>query len=697
MVLVRLCILDPTQRLPDLGSMVLVRLCILDLTQRLPDLGSMVLVRLCILDLTQRLPDLGSMVLVRLCILDLTQRLPDLGSMVLVRLCILDLTQRLPDLGSMVLVLLCILDLTQRLPDLGSMVLVRLCILDLTQRLPDLGSMVLVRLCILDLTQRLPDMGSMVLVRLCILDLTQRLPDLGSMVLVRLCILDSTQRLPDMGSMVLVRLCILDLTQRLPDLGSMVLVRLCILDLTQRLPDLGRTKYNIDPARFVAVLIDRGQPPLEASRKAPCGYWFLVAVSLSGCSRPSDKYVLAVYKYWRSNRGNLHTLLGELNDSTVTIPLEGDEIVPGPETNDVDEVEEGIIRVPEEEGDRTDALQACEKEDTLIQHGTAESTSELPLRRDDKGVKMESLQLYCLCQQPYDPSNAICYNEASVRLYHEIAKSSPLFCDATGRNRGHHRSCTKTEQRTGNSSNICWLNAAIQALFTTPLYTMMKAMMSLSKASLLEAFVSICNDLEGMVNHPCDPANLATFLDRCNSNPPPMYLQKFHTLGSMVLVRLWILDLTQRLPDLGSMVLVRLCILDLTQRLPDMVECMMCEHSSRLQFLDLYSYTSSCSSHGATSIIALTTKLCESIWIAFSSHMKKLSEVRGHITAITTKGQSLPGKKRTLDRIICNMSLASSFSALRGERLLRRHLGEVTKPIENRPQITSAVVKMVLV
>ena len=62
--------------------------------------------------------------------------------------------------------------------------------------------------------------------------------------------------------------------------------------------------------------------------------------------------------------------LGELNDSTVTIPLEGDEIVPGPETNDVDEVEEGIIRVPEEEGDRTDALQACEKEDTLIQHGT---------------------------------------------------------------------------------------------------------------------------------------------------------------------------------------------------------------------------------------------------------------------------------------------------------------------------------------
>ncbi|KAL5505884.1 hypothetical protein EMCRGX_G007423 [Ephydatia muelleri] len=134
-------------------------------------------VRLVVLPMSQHWI-VVSMVLVRLCILDLTQRLPDLGSMVLVRLCILDLTQSLPDLGSMVLVRLCILDLTQRLPDLGSMVLVRLCILDLTQRLPDLGSMVLVRLCILDLTQRLPDMGSMVLVRLCILDLTQSLPDL---------------------------------------------------------------------------------------------------------------------------------------------------------------------------------------------------------------------------------------------------------------------------------------------------------------------------------------------------------------------------------------------------------------------------------------------------------------------------------------------------------------------------------------
>ena len=73
----------------------------------------------------------------------------------------------------------------------------------------------------------------------------------------------------------------------------------------------GQTKYNIDPAYFVAVLIDRVQPPLDASRKVPRGVLdFSSCISLCGCSRPSDKYVLAVYKYWRSNRGNLHTFLG---------------------------------------------------------------------------------------------------------------------------------------------------------------------------------------------------------------------------------------------------------------------------------------------------------------------------------------------------------------------------------------------------
>ena len=99
-------------------------------------------------------------------------------------------------------------------------------------------------------------------------------------------------------------------------------VAVCIVYLAKS--SQGRTKYNIDPAHFVVVLIDRGQPPLEASRKAPCGYWFFVAVSLSGCSRPSDKYVLAVYKYWRSNRGNLHTLLGNRKDHDMSDGYEYD-------------------------------------------------------------------------------------------------------------------------------------------------------------------------------------------------------------------------------------------------------------------------------------------------------------------------------------------------------------------------------------
>ena len=30
------------------------------------------------------------------------------------------------------------------------------------------------------------------------------------------------------------------------------------------------------------------------------------------------------------------------------------------------------------------------------------------------------------------PFSVICFNEASVRLYHEVSKNSPLFCDATG-------------------------------------------------------------------------------------------------------------------------------------------------------------------------------------------------------------------------------------------------------------------------
>ena len=42
----------------------------------------------------------------------------------------------------------------------------------------------------------------------------------------------------------------------------------------------GRTKYSIDTERLVAILKKRGQPPLDASRKAPYGYMFLVAVSL---------------------------------------------------------------------------------------------------------------------------------------------------------------------------------------------------------------------------------------------------------------------------------------------------------------------------------------------------------------------------------------------------------------------------------
>ena len=53
---------------------------------------------------------------------------------------------------------------------------------------------------------------------------------------------------------------------------------------------------------------------------------------------------------------------------------------------------------------------------------------------------------------------------------------------------------------------LYFLSYTIAIIITYNHYT---AMMSLRKASQLEAFVSVCKDLEGMVNHPCDPANLA--------------------------------------------------------------------------------------------------------------------------------------------------------------------------------------------
>ena len=78
----------------------------------------------------------------------------------------------------------------------------------------------------------------------------------------------------------------------------------------------GKKKYNIDIERLAAILRERGWPPPDASRSAPKGYWFLVASALSNCNKPCAKYVLAVYKCWQTNRGNVRTSVGnyEAND-----------------------------------------------------------------------------------------------------------------------------------------------------------------------------------------------------------------------------------------------------------------------------------------------------------------------------------------------------------------------------------------------
>ena len=53
----------------------------------------------------------------------------------------------------------------------------------------------------------------------------------------------------------------------------LLLKGICVVYFSKSLQ--GRIKYNIDTQHHVAVL-------LNASGKAPCGYWFLVAVSAAG-------------------------------------------------------------------------------------------------------------------------------------------------------------------------------------------------------------------------------------------------------------------------------------------------------------------------------------------------------------------------------------------------------------------------------
>ena len=61
------------------------------------------------------------------------------------------------------------------------------------------------------------------------------------------------------------------------------------------------------------LLLDResGLPPINSSRCGPHGYWFLVAAALSNCTKPSDKYVVAVYKCWHNDKVGLHKSLGQ--------------------------------------------------------------------------------------------------------------------------------------------------------------------------------------------------------------------------------------------------------------------------------------------------------------------------------------------------------------------------------------------------
>ena len=58
-----------------------------------------------------------------------------------------------------------------------------------------------------------------------------------------------------------------------------------------------KKKYNITLiGSFLLSLREKELPPPNFSQRGPNGYWFLGAAALSNSIKPSDNYVLAVYR-----------------------------------------------------------------------------------------------------------------------------------------------------------------------------------------------------------------------------------------------------------------------------------------------------------------------------------------------------------------------------------------------------------------
>ena len=81
-----------------------------------------------------------------------------------------------------------------------------------------------------------------------------------------------------------------------------------------------KKKYNKDVEKLrltsiIGIVKEKGLPPPNPSLRGSNGYWFLVAAALSNRGKPSDNYVLAIYRCWNyikddvcKSFGNSHLL-----------------------------------------------------------------------------------------------------------------------------------------------------------------------------------------------------------------------------------------------------------------------------------------------------------------------------------------------------------------------------------------------------
>ena len=82
-----------------------------------------------------------------------------------------------------------------------------------------------------------------------------------------------------------------------------------------------KKKYNIDVEMLIGIVKEKGLPLSNPSRCGPNGYWFLVAAALSNRGKPSDNYVLAVYRCWNYKKDDVCQSFGKSHRCVVCMRI----------------------------------------------------------------------------------------------------------------------------------------------------------------------------------------------------------------------------------------------------------------------------------------------------------------------------------------------------------------------------------------